>query len=173
MKPGLNRRTQRNRKKNLIPLSKLRAAEVVRTVVDHPRRLDELVNLLQDKDRAIRGRAAATLARLSESHPGRLIRHLESLREALGDDAAFVRWHVVYVIGQVIACCPLRASFVLSDVSARMTDEDRLVRRFACRALEHVARLKPQLIDALYSANREAMPTEVARILRGADPGEL
>src|SRR5512135_2934933 len=101
-KLDLYRRTTRSRKKNRVPLSKLRAAEVVRTVVDHPRRLDELINLLRDKERSIRGRAATTLTRLSESHPARLIRHIEALREGLGDDSAYVRWHLVYTLGRVV-----------------------------------------------------------------------
>ena len=86
-----HRRVTRNRKKNRVPLAKLRTAEVVRTVVDHPGRLNELVALLDDSERALRGRAAATLARLSESHAHRLIRVVDRLREALSDDSAYVR----------------------------------------------------------------------------------
>jgi HEAT repeat protein len=171
MKAKVHRRTSRSRKKNITPLSKLRTSEVVRTVVADPRRLDELVNLLQDKERAIRGRAAATLARLSESHPARLVRHLERLRGSTGDDSANVRWHLMYTLGQVIAGFPRRASPYLADVSARLADEDRLVRRFACRALEYIATHKPKIIQALYAANKEEMPPSVARLLR--HPGSL
>lgn len=170
MKPRVHRCTSRSRKKNVIPLSNLRASEVVRTVVDHPRRLQELVNLLQDKERAIRGRAAATLARLSESHPARLVRYLERLREALGDDSAYVRWHLLYTFGQVISQYPKRASFSLTDVRARLGDEDKLVRSFACRALESVAARNPQVIQSLFSANKEEIPPSVARLLQGSGP---
>ena len=58
MKPRLKSRSSAGGKNPRVPLSKLRTSEVVRTVVDHPRRLEELVNLLQDKERVIRGRAA-------------------------------------------------------------------------------------------------------------------
>jgi len=166
MKPKLHPRTARSSKKNAVPLSKLRASEVVRTVVDHPRRLDELVNLLQDKERAVRGRAAATLARLSESHPARLVRHLERLRGTLGDESAYVRWHLLYTLGLVISRFPRRASFSLADVSARLSDEDRMVRSFACRALESVAIRKPQLVKSLFSANKEGIPPSLARLLQ-------
>jgi HEAT repeat protein len=167
MKPRLHRSTSQSAKKNRVPLSKLRTSEVVRTVVDHPRRLGELVNLLQDKERAIRGRAATTLARLSESHPGRLLSHLERMRGGLGDDSAYVRWHLLYTLGQVISRFPGRTAFSLADVSARLADEDRLVRRFACRALEWVAARKPQLVQALFSANQDSMPPSLARIIQG------
>ncbi len=166
-KLDLYRRTTRSRKKSLVPLSKLRAAEVVRTVVDHPRRLDELINLLRDKERSIRGRAAATLTRLAESHAARLIRHIEALREGLGDDSAYVRWHLVYTLGQVIARYPRRASFSLADVKAHLGDEDKVVRSFACRALESVAARQPQLVQGLFPSNKEEMPPSLRRVLRG------
>jgi HEAT repeat protein len=170
MKPELHRRASRSRKESAIPLSKLRASEVVRTVVDHPRRLEELVDLLRDKERSIRGRAAATLARLSQSHPARLVRHLERLRETLGDDSAYVRWHLLFALGQVITRFPRRASFSLADVKARLGDEDKLVRSFACRALEDVAAHRPQLVQALYSANKEEIPPSIVRALQASDP---
>jgi HEAT repeat protein len=167
-KLDLYRRTSRSRKKNPVPLSKLRAAEAVRTVVDHPRRLDELINLLRDKERSIRGRAAATLTRLAESHAARLIRHIEALREGLGDDSAYVRWHLIYTLGQVIARYPRRASFSLADVKTHLGDEDKVVRSFACRALESVAARQPQLVQALFPSNKEEMPDSLKRVLEGA-----
>jgi len=72
--PGIHRRIVRNRKKNSVPLSKLRTSDAVRTVVAHPRRLEELLRMLEDKDRLVRGRAAVALTRLAESHPARLQR---------------------------------------------------------------------------------------------------
>jgi len=167
IKPKVHPRASGSRKKSVVPLSNLRASEVVRAVVDHPRRLEELVSLLQEKERSLRGRAAATLARLSESHPVRLMKHLEQLREALGDDSAYVRWHLLYTLGQVISRFPRRASFCLSDVSARLTDENILVRNFACRALEEVAARAPELVQALFSTNKEAIPPSLARVLQG------
>ena len=169
-KLDLYRRTTRSRKKNRVPLSKLRAAEVVRTVVDHPRRLDELINLLRDKERSIRGRAATTLTRLSESHPARLIRHIEALREGLGDDSAYVRWHLVYTLGRVVVRYPRRASFCLADVKSRLGDEDKVVRNFACRALEAVAARQPQLVQALFRSNKEEIPPSLAPLIQADGP---
>ena len=170
MKTKLQPRTSRNRKKSAVPLSKLRTSEVVRTVVDHPRRLEELVTLLQDKDRAVRGRAAATLARLSESHPSRLVRHLERLSASLEDDSAYVRWHLAYTLGRVSAGFPGRASSVLADLSSRLKDEDKVVRRFACRALESVATRKPELIKDLFTDRKAEMPQSLARMLVDSTP---
>jgi HEAT repeat protein len=168
MKAKVHHCASRGRKKSVIPLSNLRASEVVRTVVDHPHRLEELVNLLQDKERAVRGRAAATLVRLSESHPARLVRYVERLQAALDDDSAYVRWHLLYTLGQVISRHPKRASFSLADVRARLGDEDKLVRSFACRALESVAARSPGMIQALFSTNKEEIPPSVARLLQGS-----
>jgi hypothetical protein len=157
-------------KKNIVPLSKLRTSEVMRTVVDHPRRLDELIALLQDKERKIRGRAAVTLARLSESHPARLVRHLERLRGALSDDSAFVRWHLLYALGRVLAKFPGKAAGLLADVGNRLADEDRIVRVFACRALEWVASRNPMIIIKLFEAKPGEMPPSLARKLQGTPP---
>lgn len=166
IKPKLQRSTStRRRKKNAVPLSKLRASEAIRTVVDHPRRLEELINLLQDKERSIRGRASTTVARLSETYPARLVRHVDRLREALADDSAYVRWHVLYALGQVISRFPGRVSHSLNDIKARLGDDDKLVRSFSCRALEAVAARKPQLVQELFSAHPEEMPRSLARLL--------
>ncbi len=169
-KPKLHHRTTRSRKKNRVPLSKLRTAEVVRTVVDHPHRLDELVNLLGDKERSLRGRAATTLTRLSESHPGRLVRHIEALKEGLKDDSAYVRWHLLYALGRITSRFPRRASSALSDLKVRLGDEDRVVRNFACRAMEMVAAGHPQLVHSLFSAGKEEPPPSIRRILQKSAP---
>jgi len=165
-KPEFHRRTARSRKKNVIPLSKLRASEVVRTVVDHPRRLEELVDLLRDNERLIRGRAAATFTRLSETHPGRLVRHMEALRESLGDDSAYVRWHLLYALGRVIARFPRHPCGSLADIKVHLADEDKVVRGFACRALEMVAAGTPAAVRALFTAEREEIPPSLARIFK-------
>ena len=163
-----HRRLSRNRKKRTVPLSKLRTSEVVRTVVDHPRRLEELLNMLDDKDRLVRGRAAATLARLSESYPGRLLRIVERLQEGLSDDSAYVRWHLVYALGCVGASFPRRASGFLSELSSRLDDENRIVRVLATKAMGHLADRRPKMIRDLFEASRRTIPSTVARILRRA-----
>ena len=166
--PRTHHRVVRNRKKNPVPLSKLRPSDAVRTVVDHPRRLEELLRMLEDKDRAVRGRAAATLARLSESHPARLLRVAQRLKEALLDDSAFVRWHLVYTLGKLAFCSPAQSRALLSDVVSRLEDENRIVRILSCKALSQVAASKPVAIEDLFQGLKKEVPPSVARVLRSA-----
>ena len=168
--PGIYPRAVRSRKKNITPLSKLRTSDVVKIVVDHPRRLEELVSMLEDKDRNIRGRAAATLARLSESHPSRLIRVLVRLREGLSDDAAYVRWHLAYTLGKLGSKYPVQSSRFLNDLGACLDDENRIVRFFTCKALIQVAVRKPVMIEEFFRNKKKEIPPAIARILKSSRP---
>jgi hypothetical protein len=168
MEPRTHRRVVRNRKKSAVPLSKLRTSDVVRTVVDHPRRLEELISMLEDKDRGIRGRAAATLARLAESHPARLLRVLARLKEALADDSAYVRWHLVYTLGKLGSRYPARSPSILNDLGARLDDENRIVRTLTCKALAQVAARRPLLVEEFFQSGKREVPSAIARILRNS-----
>ncbi len=159
-------RIARSRKKRTIPLSNLRTAEVVRAVVAHPRRLSELLNLLEDKDRTVRGRAAATLARLSESHPGRLVRVLNRLKEGLTDDSAYVRWSLSYALGRVGSIFPNQASRFLESLCSLLEDENSIVRALACRSIVRVAARKPHLVCDYFESSKKEMPVMVARSVR-------
>jgi hypothetical protein len=161
-----NRRVERSRKKARVPLAKLRTSEAVRTIVDHPRRLAELLGLLDDSDRVLRGRAAATLARLAESHPGRLVRSIDRLRESLADDSAYVRWHVVYALGRMGLRYPLSAARFLSALVDRTGDENRIVRVFASQALGAVARRRPLAVRQAFDSSKQEIPASVDRILK-------
>jgi HEAT repeat protein len=158
----------RRSKKDTIPLSKLRTYEVLKTVVDNPRRLDELIRMLEDKDRSARSLAAATLARLSESHPARLLRVIVSLREASKDDSAHVRWHIVYSLGKMGAQFPAQSRVFLNDLAVRLDDENRIVRIFAGRALGQVAARKPLIVEEFFQNHKREIPPSVARILRSS-----
>jgi hypothetical protein len=72
---------------------------------------------------------------------------------------------MTYALGQVIGRFPGRASFSLPDLKARLGDDDKLVRSFACRSLEDIAARKPQMIQELFSASPEETPPSVARLL--------
>jgi HEAT repeat protein len=161
-----HRHVVRNRKKNFIPLSKLRTSDAVKTVVDHPRRLQELMRMLEDKDRVVRGRAATTLARLSESHPSRLLKLITMLKEASCDDSAYVRWNLTYALGRLGAQFPARSSIFLGDLLTRLDDENRIVRILACKALAQVAVRKPLAIEELFKNAKKEIPPAVGRILR-------
>jgi HEAT repeat protein len=166
--PRRHRRVVRNRKKNATPLSKLRTLDAVKTVVDHPRRLEELLRILEDKDRCVRGRAAAALARLSESHPARLLRATMRLKESIADDSAYVRWHLVYTLGRLATYFPSQSRTFLADLIARLDDENRVVRTVACKALGQVATRKPDVIAEFFGNLKKEMPPAVARALRGS-----
>ena len=161
-----NRRVSQRRKKARVPLAKLRTSEAVRTIVAHPRRLAELLGLLDDTGRSLRGRAAATLARLAESHPGRLIRSVERLRESLGDDSAYVRWHLVYALGRMALRYPVMAPRFLGALAARLGDENRIVRVFASQALGSVARRRPAVVRQALDTSKQEVPLSLARILK-------
>ena len=157
----------RSRKKTATPLSKLRTSEVMRAVVDHPRRLAELVSMLDDKDRSVRGCAAATLARLSETHAGRLVRILERLKEGLGDDSAYVRWSLVYTLGRIGATIPSHSQRFLPELVDRLEDENRVVRMITTRAIGRIARRRPQQVKDVFNNGKKDVPPAVERILKG------
>ena len=156
----------RGRKKRTVPLSNLRTSEVVRAVVAHPRRLPELLNLLEDEDRTVRGRAAATLARLSESHTGRLVRVVDRLKDGLADESAYVRWSLSYALGRVGSIYPNKARRLLDGLSSLLVDENRVVRALACRALVRIAARKPQLVRDYFENSKREMPITVARSVK-------
>jgi HEAT repeat protein len=134
-------------------------------VVDHPRRLQELMRMLEDKDRGVRGRAAATLARLSESHPSRLIKLTARLIEALGDESAYVRWNLTYSLGRLSSQFPNRAQGYLGELLTRLEDENRVVRVLACKALAQVAGKKPSAVESLFQNAKKEIPPSVGRAL--------
>ncbi len=156
----------RSSKKKFIPLLNLRTSEVVRTVVDHPRRLEELLNLLQDQSRLVRERAGATLARLSESHPGRLVRVLERIKESLADDSAYVRWHLIYTLGRLGSRFPQLLHQILPSITSRLEDENGIARAVAARALRRIAQSKSQAVAAYYSAGTQQPPAVIAQSLQ-------
>lgn len=168
-----HRRISRSRK-NSVPLAKLRTAEAVKTVVDHPRRLRELAGLFEDKDILVRERAAAATARLAESHPGRLVRIIERLKAGLADDSAFVRWHLAYALGRLALNVPAKAPVCLPDLIARLADENRVVRSLAAKALRDLAARKPEMVVEAFSASKQAPPFALGRrpVLPGKQEGK-
>jgi hypothetical protein len=166
MEPRTQHRIRRpGQKKNPTPLSKLRTAEAVKTVVAHPRRFNELLSLLEDSDRAIRGKAAAALVSLSLSHPGRLAGSLSRLEGALNDDSAYVRWHVVTAIGALAVHYPRRAVELVRQLAGVLQDDNRVVRLMTGRALVRVSLVEPEVVAEAFSTVKGEVPQEVAQIL--------
>jgi hypothetical protein len=166
--PRTYRRAVRNGKKNAVPLSKLRTSDVVRTVVDHPRRLEELLKMLEEKDRSLRSRAAATFARLSESHPARILRVVVRLKASLADESAYVRWHLVYTLGKLGVRFPGQSMDFMGDLIPCLDDENRIVRILAGKALSQVAAIRPHIVKELFQNLKKEIPPAVARLLRNS-----
>lgn len=166
--PRIHRRVVRNRKKTAVPLSKLRTSDAVKTVVNHPRRLEELLRMLEDKDRSVRGRAVAALARLAESHPARLLRAVLRLREGLSDDSAYVRWHLAYTFGRLGSHFPAQSRVFLNDLVSRLDDENRVVRTVACKAISQMAARKPGIIEEFFQNLKREIPPAIARVMRSS-----
>ena len=158
------------RKKGYIPLSRLRMSDAVQVVSEFPRRMEELLHMLEDRDRSIRGRASATLAQFVSVHPARLTRSAARLREALLDESAYVRWHVAYTVGTLCALFPKRLKALLPDLIDRLEDQNSIVRILATKALARVAYRNPGVIEELFRNSDKEAPGIVAKALRASGP---
>jgi|WetSurMetagenome_2_1015567.scaffolds.fasta_scaffold09034_2 HEAT repeat protein len=143
-KQRIRHRAVRNRKPTEASLANLRTFDV-----DDRRQPEALLHRMMDKDLFVRQVAAVALARMSEQHPARLLRGLIRLREALKDDSAYVRWHVVYVLGRIMSFSLSRSSIFLWDLVSRLDDENRVVQAFALIALRQLAARNPAVIREL------------------------
>ncbi len=124
------------------------AASVIRTFdLEHRAQPQALLDRLEDKDLFVRQIASVALARMAELHPDRLLRGLDRVRKSLKDDSAYVRWHVVYALGTIIASSPSRRPMPLDDLVGRLDDENRIVRLFARKALLHIAARHPAIVQ--------------------------
>lgn len=166
--PKTQHRIVRNRKKSSIPLSKLRTSEAVKTVVDHPRRFQELLRMLEDKDLVVRGRAAVAMAQLSDYHPARLARVAARLSESLKDDSAYVRWHLLYTLGRVGEKFPNQVRQFLPDLVLHLEDENRICRIMAGKALGQVADRKPAFIEECFRNLKKEIPASIIRRRRNS-----
>jgi len=158
----------RNRKKNGAPLSNFRTMDAVRTVLDNPRRIEELLIMLEDKDRCVRGRAAATIAHLSETHLARLSKISERLIECLGDDSAYVRWHLIYAMGQLGTHFPSCARAFPGEIISRLDDSNRVVRIIASKVLLQIAARHPSIVEEFFTNLKRDIPPGIARCLHNA-----
>jgi len=159
------RRKVGRRKKRIVPLTKLQTPEVVKTVLRHPRRLEELLDMLGEKDLVLRGRAAATLASLAATRPERLVKVLPRLRECLGDDSDYVRWHLFYAFGELSMRLPAPTREYWCDIFAGMGDGSRVVRLVAGKATARLVAESPDDVAAAYRESRREIPPEIAALL--------
>ena len=159
-KPRIQQKAVRNRKRTAAPIAQPRTFDV-----DHRGQSEELLRMIEDKELFVRQVAAVALARMSEQHPARLLCRLVRLKEALKDDSAYVRWHVVYVLGRIMSCSLSRTSTFLGDLVSRLDDENRIVRVFACKALSQLAARNPVVIKELFRELKREIPSSVAQVL--------
>jgi HEAT repeat protein len=143
----------------------MQTPDAVKTVLRHPRRLEELLDMLGDKDLSIRGRAAATLARLAESHSEGLLKAMPRLREHINDDSDYVRWHLVYAFGKIGASVLSPAREYWADVFAGMDDDSRIVRMIAGKAAALLAAAHPDAVAAFFRDAQRPVPGELAKFL--------
>jgi hypothetical protein len=161
----IHRRAEKHHRKRIVPLSRMQTPDVVKTVLRYPKRLEELLDMLGDKDVSIRGRAAATLARLAESSPESLINAMPRLRERMDDDSDYVRWHLVYAFGEIGARIPKPAPEYWTGVFAGMDDDSRIVRMIAGKASIRLAEKHPDAVAAFFRDIRRPVPPELAKFL--------
>ena len=139
----------------------MQTTDVVKTVIRHPRRLEELLDMLGDIDIPIRGRAAATLARLAESHPESLLGAMSRLREHMNDDCDYVRWHLVYAFGEISARVSESEHEYWAVIFAGMDDSSRIVRMIAGKAAARLAGKHPEAVAAFYRDTQRHIPREL------------
>ena len=143
----------------------MQTPDVVKTVLKHPRRLKELTDMLGDIDVSMRGRAAATLARLAESHPESLIEAMPQLREYVRDDSDYVRWHIIYALGEMCTLVSEQARECRADVFAGMDDSSRIVRMIAVKAASRLAKNHPDDVAAFFHDIQRPIPPELAKFI--------
>jgi HEAT repeat protein len=165
-------RVLRKQKDRKVPLYKLRTSDAVKIICDSPRRLEELWILLEDRNRRIRDRAAATLAELVSVHPSRLLRSVSRMQVSLLDESAYVRWHIVYTLGFLVARSPSRLQGVLPDLLGCLEDGNRVVRLLASKALAQIGAENPKIIEKAFNNAGKQMPAVVAHTLRLRSKGK-
>ena len=122
--------------------------------------------MIEDGDRRLRDRAAASLAKLAASHPERLLRVLERLQNDLADESAYVRWNLVFSLGAIGARYPRRASDLLAELARRLGDDNRVVRVMTCKALMRIARRAPRPVAQYFETSKLPVPRSLQPILR-------
>ena len=143
----------------------MQTTDVVKTVIRHPRRLEELLDMLGDMDTSIRVRAASTLARLAESHPENLLDAMPRLREHMYDDCDYVRWHLVYAFGEIGARVSESAHEYWAVVFAGIDDGSRIVRMIAGKAAARLAAKHPDAVAAFYRDTQRPVPQVLVKLL--------
>lgn len=121
--------------------------------------------MIEENDRRVRDRAAATLARLAESHPGRLLRVRDRLAEVLTDDSAYVRWNLAFALGAIGTRFPRCLPDFLPRLAERLDDDNRVVRVMVCRSLMRIAERQPRVVLSHFESSKRQVPPSLQRLL--------
>lgn len=167
--PNARSRILPKRNKRRIPLYILRTSDAVKVVSDFPSRLEELFDMLEGRDRLMRDRAAATLARFASLHPSRLLRFVPRIKGALTDESAYVRWHIVHTTGILCDWFPKSLQSALADLMERLDDPNSIVRALAAKGLARSASRNPGIVEALFRNVGKEIPRTVRNASRRQD----
>jgi HEAT repeat protein len=166
--PNLRSRIVRKGKNRCVPLSSMEILDAIEVISEFPRRLEELFDMLEDRDRITRDRAALILARFVSLHPSRLLRFVPRIREALLNESAYVRWYLVHTAGVLCELYPRRLKVILPDLLERLQDQNKIVRMFAAKALARSAFHNPGNVERLFHDIDVEIPGIVNKVLRVA-----
>lgn len=170
-KTGRRERVARRWRPSTGPLANLRAAEAIRTVVECPHRLAELIGILVDGDLRLRSWAAAAIASLAVSHPERLLRHLALLSAAASDPLAHVRWNLAFALGKICARFPGQSKPIIPVLLAQLKDSHPVVSAMARYNLAEICRVGPHMVSRLVAAGEHLVPDWLSEILHRAGHG--
>ena len=121
--------------------------------------------MLGDSDLSIRGRAAATLARLAESRPESLLKAMSRLMEYVNDDSDYVRWHLVYAFGEIGTRVSTPTQKYWAGVFSGMDDDSHIVRIVAVKAAARLAAKYPDIVSAFFRDIQKPVPPELVKFL--------
>jgi hypothetical protein len=149
-----------------VPLCSLKTSDAVKILSASPRRLEELWELFEDRDRTIRQRGAAALAQLACLQPATLRRSGHRIRELLQDESAYVRWHALYAVGQLVAGDRARMKSWIPDLAGTLEDPNGIVRAMSAKMLTRAASRDPRIIDEAFQEIGRETPLTVSDALK-------
>jgi hypothetical protein len=133
-----------------------RVDEVVRLVLNAPRRFPELIKCLSDENPVVRMRAADAAEKVSARKPRLLDRHKGELLGLLSEaDEIELRWHLAAMVARLRLTPPERRRAVTAFYRY-LNDRSSIVKTFALQGLADLARDEPGLRSKVIEILREA-----------------
>jgi HEAT repeat protein len=144
-----------------------RVDQVVRLVLNAPRRFPELIKYLSDENPVVRMRAADAAEKVSARKPRLLDRHKGELLGLLSEaDEIELRWHLAAMVARLRLTPPERRRAVTAFYRY-LNDRSSIVKTFALQGLADLARddaaLRGGVRQLLEDAVRSGTPAMRAR----------